>query len=140
LEQYSKPLPQTKLPKVSEEFWKGVKAHKLLIQQCGDCGRKIFYPRLFCTECLSSNLRWIKCSGRGKVYSYAVPRTGTPRPFANSTPYIIAVIKLDEGVTISSNIVNCKPEDVKCDMDVEAVFDDITEQVTLVKFKPVAAF
>jgi uncharacterized OB-fold protein len=140
VEPYSKPLPESKLPRVSEEFWKAAKRHELLIQQCDDCGEKMFYPRLYCVGCLSPNLKWIKCSGRGKVYTYAVPTAATPRPFANDAPYVIAIIDLEEGVKISSNVVDCKPEDVKCDMDVEAVFEDVTPEVTLIKFKPVTSY
>ncbi len=139
MELYSKPLPKSKLPKVSDEFWKAAKRHELVIQQCEDCGKRIFYPRLYCVRCMSPNLKWIKCSGRGKVYTYAVPKAATPRPFANDVPYIIAIIDLEEGVKIASNIVNCKPGDVKCDMDVEAVFEDVTHEITLVKFKPVTS-
>ncbi len=136
MEQYRKPLPASKLPKVSEEFWKATQRHELLIQECGDCGKKIFYPKPFCTKCLSANLKWIRSSGKGKVYSYAVPRAQTPRPFSNDTPYIIAVINLEEGVTISSNTINCKPEDMRCNMDVRVIFEDVSDTITLPKFEP----
>lgn len=137
MKQYNKPLPKSKLPRISEEFWKAAKRHVLLIQQCKDCGKKIFYPKPFCTKCLSPNLKWIESSGKGKVYSYAVPRAQTPQPFSNDTPYIIAVINLEEGVSMSSNIVNCKPEDMKCGMNVRVVFEDVVEGITLPRFEPV---
>jgi uncharacterized OB-fold protein len=74
------------------------------------------------------------------VYSYAVVRAGAPPAFASDVPYIIALIDIEEGVRISSNIVNCRPEDVKCGIGVEAIFEDITDKITLIKFKPLTAF
>ncbi len=136
MKEYKKPLP-TPLP-WSRPFWEGCKRHELLIQRCKDCGTNIFYPKLYCSNCLSPNLEWIKTSGRGKVYTFTVVENYAPTDFAQDVPYVVAVIKLEESVQLMSNIVDCKPEQVKCDMEVEVVFEDVTDEVTLPKFRPIS--
>ena len=133
---YNKPLP-TPLP-WTRPFWEGCKRHEFLIQHCKDCGANIFYPKLYCPACLSPNIEWLKSSGRGKIYTFTVVYGYAPTEFADDLPYVVAVIRLAEGVQLMSNIVGCAPEQVKCDMEVEVVFDDVTEDFTLPKFKPVA--
>jgi len=133
---YNKPLPN--ITAHGREFWEGTKRHELLIQECKDCGTKVFYPKIFCPQCGSSNLGWIKASGKGSVYSYSSSLgKNAPSAFLGDVPYTIAIIRLEEGVQLMSTIVECSPEDVKCDMDVEVVFDDVTEEITLPRFKPV---
>ena len=121
-------------------FWEGTKRGELLIQQCKDCGKKMFPPRLYCTGCMSQNIEWIKASGKGKIYTYSVAYEYPPPRVEKylKVPYIAALVNLEEGVRMMTTIVECKPEDVKCDMDVEVVFQDIGEEVTLPRFKPVA--
>jgi hypothetical protein len=136
MKEYKKPLPQ--MSPWSKPFWEGCKRHKLLVQKCKDCKKPIFYPKLFCPYCLSPNLEWTKATGRGKVYSYTVVHSYGPTEFSEDTPYVVAVIDLQEGVRMMSNVVGCPPEAVKCDMEVEVVFDDVTEEITLPKFKPVS--
>ena len=134
MKEYKKPLPRP--TPWSKPFWDGCKNRRLLVQQCKDCGKNIFYPKLFCPFCLSKDLTWIEASGKGKIYSFTVVYSYQPTEFLEDVPYVIGVIKLDEGVRMMSNIVECKPEEVRCDMDVEVVFDDITDEFTLPKFKP----
>ena len=113
--------------------------HELLIQECEDCDAKIFYPKLFCPNCFSSNLQWVKASGKGKVYTFTVVYSYQPTEFTDDVPYVIAVVKLAEGVQMMSNIIDCKPEDVRCDMDVEVIFENIEDGITLPKFRPVSS-
>lgn len=123
----------------SKPFWEGCKKHELLIQECEDCDAKIFYPKLFCPNCFSSNLQWVKASGKGKVYTFTVVYSYQPTEFTDDVPYVIAVVKLAEGVQMMSNIIDCKPEDVRCDMDVEVIFENIEDGITLPKFRPVSS-
>ncbi len=132
---YKKPLPQS--TPWSKPFWEGCKKHELLIQKCQDCQKYIFYPKMFCPDCLSSNLKWVKSSGKGKVYSYMVVYSYQPTEFDEDLPYVVAIIELEEGVRLMSDVIGCPPETVNCDMKVGVVFDDVTEEVTLPKFKPV---
>ncbi len=130
---YKKPLPQP--TQWSKPFWEGCRKHEFLVQKCLDCQKYIFYPKMFCPDCLSSNLEWVKSSGKGKVYSYMVVYSYQPTEFEENLPYVVAIIELEEGVRLMSNVIGCSPETVKCDMKVGVVFDDVTEEVTLPKFK-----
>lgn len=131
---YNKPLP---VPSpVTEKFWRAARRHELVLQRCGACERYICYPRALCPHCLSDDLQWTAVSGRGSVYSFTVARRPTASVFADSVPYVIAVVELEEGPRMTTNIVGCAPEDVRIGMAVEAAFEDVTDEVTLVKFRP----
>ncbi len=134
---YNKPLPLT--DSISEEYWNAAKRHELVIQHCKCCSKYIFYPRAVCPSCLTlpSSLEWVKASGRGRVYSYTVIVQASSPAFKGDEPYIYAVVELDEGPHMATNIVDCPIEDCKIDMPVTVVFDDVTPEVTLPKFKPI---
>lgn len=131
---YDKPLP---IPDAeSAEFWKAARRHELLIQRCKSCKEHIFYPRALCPNCLSLDLEWVRASGKGRLYSYTVVRQA-PRPaFEKDLPYVVAIVQLDEGPRLMSNLVGCKLEDIKVNMPVTVVFEDATSDVSLPKFKP----
>jgi len=131
---YGKPLPQT--TPWSVPFWDGCRNHELLIQKCQDCQAFNFYPKMYCATCLSSNLEWVKTGGKGKVYSHMTVFAYQPTEFARDVPYVVAIVELDEGVRMMTNIVGCPPEEVECDMRVEVVFEKATEEITLAKFRP----
>lgn len=133
MSEYKRPLPVMTSP-VSKEFWDATKRHELKIQQCRNCGKNIFYPKDFCPECLSTDLRWIKASGKGRIYSFTVAYSGPPPGF--DVPYVLAIIELNEGVRMYANIVDCNLEELKCDMPVEVVFEDVTKEITMPRFKP----
>ena len=134
---YKKPLPVVQ--PWSEEFWKAAKQHKLLIQECKECKAKIFYPRKYCPECWSSDLGWSEAGGRAKVYSYTVMMDQVEPKFMEDLPYVLALVDLEEGIRMMTRIVGCKPEEVAFDMDVEVVFEDITEEFSLPYFRPLGA-
>jgi uncharacterized OB-fold protein len=135
MKEYIKPLPN--VHNFSRPFWEAAKSHEFLIHKCKVCNSFIFYPKIICPFCFSEDLEWVRASGRGKVYSYSVIYSYKPRAFSDDVPYVIAIIELEEGVRMMSNVIGCDPETVKCDMDVTIVFDDVTSEVTLPKFKPV---
>ncbi|MFC2014367.1 Zn-ribbon domain-containing OB-fold protein [Chloroflexota bacterium] len=135
MQRYDKPLPFVHAE--TKPFWDGTKKHELLIQRCKDCGKFRFYPRTSCTNCLSDNTEWVKASGKAKVYSFTIAHRPARPAFANDVPYNIAIIELEEGIHMTSTIVDCTNEDITVDMPVEVVFDDVTPEITLPKFKPV---
>ncbi len=132
--EYTKPLPMP--GEFDKPYWEAVKKHELRMQKCLDCGEIWFPPNFACPRCLSTNYGWVKLSGKGKVWSWAVFHQLYIRSFADDIPYNVIAVKLDEGPMMMSNMVECKNEDIKCDMPVEVVFDDITEEMALPKFKP----
>ncbi|MGB8647634.1 MAG: Zn-ribbon domain-containing OB-fold protein [Anaerolineae bacterium] len=117
-------------------FWDAARQDRLLIQRCHDCERAIFYPRLYCPFCFSERLDWVEASGRATVYSFSVVRSNAPSAFIGDMPFVIAIVRLEEGVQMMTNIVGCDPDEVHCDMPVMATFDRLTDEITLVKFKP----
>ena len=132
---YNKPLPE--IQPYSKGFWDGAKQHKLLIQHCNSCDANIFYPRRDCPKCWSQELGWIEASGKATVYTYSVTLEGVEKMFVEDLPITLAWIDLPEGIRMHTNLVECEPEDVHIGMEVEVVFRDVTDEITLPYFRPV---
>ena len=132
--QIPRPLPRPS--PFSRPFWEAARQHELLIQRCSNCRGHVFYPRYNCTHCGSRDLEWVKASGRGKVYTFTVARRPTHPAFADRGPYVIAIVELEEGPRLTTNIVDCHPDSVRIDMPVEVTFEDVNEEVSLPVFRP----
>lgn len=134
---YEKALP--KATPETQEFWDGLKRHELRIQKCQDCDKFYFFPRPFCPfeGCRSTNVEWETVSGKGKLHTYVVSHRGFG-PWADDAPYVIAVVELDEGPRMMTNLVGVEPDPAQLpvDMPLEIVYDDVTDEVTLAKFQP----
>ena len=131
---YNKPLP--KINEDSKEFWIGCKEHKLRFQKCKACGHVRWPPSMFCPMCLSKETQWIVAKGNGKVYTFVVYHMPYHPGFENEIPYVVADVELEEGPRLLTNIVGCRPDEVRCEMPVEVIWEDITEEFSLPKFKP----
>jgi uncharacterized OB-fold protein len=131
---YAKPLPH--IDEEQRPWWEAAQRHELYIQKCRDCGDLRFHPRALCTSCLSSRTEWVRAKGSGKIYTFTVTYQNQAGGFRDSLPYIMAWVELDEGIKMLTNIVDCPPQQATIDMPVEVVFDDVTPEVTLVKFRP----
>ena len=131
---YNKPLP--KINADTKEFWNGCKQHLLKIQKCGDCGFVRYPPSFICPRCHSTETEWIVAAGKGSVYSFTVNHVAFHPAFLEDLPYVVAVVQLEEGPHILTNIVGCDPADVRCDMPVEIAWEDITDEFSLPKFRP----
>ena len=130
---YKGPLPQA-TPE-TQQYFDGLKAHKMMIQRCRECG-PYFYPRPFCPSCFSWNVEWFEASGKGKLYSFVINHR--PPPWMGTDPFVIAVVELEEGPRLMSNLVGIDPDPdkIKCDMPVVVEYKDVTEEVTLPMFRP----
>ena len=131
----SKPVPV--VSQWAKPFWEATQRGELALQYCNACGKYIFYPRIICPHCSSEDIEWRKTSGKGKIYSYTVVHNNAPSAFRADTPYVVAVIELDEGVRMLSNIVQCDIEALQFDMPVTVVFETLNEDFVLPKFRPV---
>ncbi|HWP43730.1 MAG TPA: Zn-ribbon domain-containing OB-fold protein [Blastocatellia bacterium] len=131
--EYVGPLP--KPDNDSAEYWDAARRHKLVLQQCIECQRFRFYPRSVCPHCLSDRFEWRPASGRGKVYSFTVIHRAPAQAFRDRVPYVLALVELEEGVRMMTNIVECDPDTVRIGESVEVTFDDVTDEVTLPKFR-----
>ena len=110
-------------------YWESAKNGKLLVKTCKACGKLHYYPRTICPHCLSSDTDWVEASGKGTIYTYSVMRR-------TETPYVIAYVTLEEGVTMLSNIVECDVDDVAVGQTVEVVFRDTQGGHSLPVFRP----
>ncbi|MBF6567658.1 MAG: Zn-ribbon domain-containing OB-fold protein [Candidatus Binataceae bacterium] len=131
---YLKPLPH--LDEENRPWWEALKRHELYLQQCRDCSAMRYYPRALCPECLSPHTDWILSNGRGKIYTFTVTYQNTAAGFREFLPYVLAYVELDEGCRMLTNIVDCAPEQVTIGLPVAVVFDDVTSEITLAKFRP----
>ena len=134
MSEYNKPLPNPSVE--SKPFWDGCKNHQLLLPHCQRCGNYWFPAGAICPKCLSTEWEWSKSSGKGKIYSFGVYHRLYHKGFEADLPYALVVVQLDEGPRVMSNVVGCAPDKLTCDMAVEVVFDDVTEDTTLYKFRP----
>jgi uncharacterized OB-fold protein len=132
---YPKPLPR--IDEESKGFWEACQRHELYVQRCGACGALRYYPRALCPTCLSDQVDWVRCSGKGTIYTFTATHQNQAAGFRDNLPYVMAYVELDEGVRMLSNIVGCDADAVRIGMRVEVTFEDATEDVTLPKFKPV---
>ena len=131
---YAKPLPQV-TPEM-KPFWDAARRHELVVQRCTGCGTHRFPARDICSRCLSRDAEWARVSGRGAVYSWAVMHQVYHPGFAGEVPYAVVVVQLEEGARLVSNLVECPPGDIRAALPVEVVFEDVTPEVTLPKFRP----
>ncbi len=131
--EYKKPLPT--IDDMNRPFWEGAKNNELKMQRCLDCGH-IRYPiNHICTNCLSEDAEWINLSGRGSIFSYVVFYQLYNQAFKEDIPYNVALVQLDEGPRMFGNIVGCANDDAKVGDRVEVVFDPVTEDVTIPRFR-----
>ena len=129
------PTPET------APFWEAAKRHELSMQRCNDCQRFYFYPRPFCRYCSSTNVEWKTLSGRGKLHTYVINHRPPPG-WDEEAPYVIAIVELDEGARMMTNIVGVSdptPDKLFIDAPVEVVWNDVNENVTLPLFRLVEA-
>jgi hypothetical protein len=131
---YAKPLPQ--ITPEMKPFWDAARRHELVVQRCHACRAYRFPARDICSRCLSREADWTRVSGRGTVFSWAVMHQVYHPGFAGEIPYAVVVIELDEGARLVSNLVGCPVGDIRAGMPVEVVFEDVTPDVTLPKFRP----
>jgi uncharacterized OB-fold protein len=134
MSEYRKPIPVPSLE--SRPYWEALRERRLVMQQCDDCSRHWFPPSTHCPNCLSTKFTWATMSGRGRIFSYVVYHRVYHPEFADDVPYAVAVVQLEEGPRMISNVIGAPVESLLCDLPVEVVFDDITPTATLPKFRP----
>jgi uncharacterized OB-fold protein len=131
-----KPLPAPS--EDSKPYWEGCnQRQELVIQKCDDCGHYRLPPSVLCPRCMSTNAQWVKASGKAKVFTWEITHQAFYPAF--DTPFNVAIVELEEGPRMHTNIVDCKNEDIYVDMPQELVFEQIEDKdMYLPKFKPAA--
>ena len=136
-----KPLPEPE--PIARPYWDSLKAGALQLQRCDGCGRFVFYPRVHCPHCGGRALTWTAVSGRGRLHSFCVPHRHPNPAFQPELPYVVALVDLDEGARMTTTLVEVEPDPSALmgliDQPVEIVYDAVTEEVTLPRFRPLSS-
>jgi uncharacterized protein len=136
---YTRPVPLADAD--TRAYWEGAKAHELLAQRCSNCNRLRWPPQGFCPHCYSWDFTWDTLRQTGRVQSYVVIHQAPPA-FANEAPYAVARVAIDdteERVILTANVIDIEWTQVRVGMRMEVVFDDVTPEVTLPRFRATAA-
>ena len=131
---WNKPLPT--VSGETKPFWDSCRRGQLVIQFCEGSGEYQWYPRGISADSWDENVRWVQSSGRGTVWTYTITYQNRTPGFAEMVPYVLALVELEEGVRMFTNIVDCNPRDVHIGMAVEVTFQIATPQITIPYFKP----
>ncbi len=119
-------------------YYEGTRRGQLMLQRCESCSRYIAYARDYCPHCLKpETLEWVPAAGTGRVYTFTIVRQNPHPFFAERVPYAYAVIELDEGVRMVSNVVGVDPDDVKCELPVRVDFERVDDEITVPIFRPI---
>jgi hypothetical protein len=117
----------------TEPFWLATAAGRLILPRCEACGTLVWYPKGVCGSCGSTSIEWIEASGRGTVYSYTVAQRGFGA-YRQAVPYVLAVVELEEGPRVITNVVGRDPSSIRIGDLVTAVFEPTGEGPALVRF------
>ena len=137
-QRYKKPGPS--LDDDIKPFWDACKEHKFKLFRCKVCGAW-YFPVAFCrnhkNKPFFGNMEWAEASGRGKVFAFNIHNVAFDPAFKDDIPYVYALVELEEGPIFGSNVIGCDPKEVKVGMPVGVVFEDVGEEYTLPKFRPI---
>jgi uncharacterized OB-fold protein len=117
-------------------YWEAAKQGRLLIQHCRACGRSWHPPTPVCNACQSFDVEWRESSGRGEVYSHTTIHHPTHVAMQGRTPYLVALVDLEDGPRLVANIRDCPMEEVRIGLKVEVTFEEIAPGVVLPQFRP----
>ena len=131
-------MTERPLPAITPEtrhFWEGAKSGELRLQKCAACSHVYFPPRPFCPKCASWDVSVVRASGKATLYSYVIHHRAVP---GFTPPYSIAVVELEEGPRMMTNIVGIEqtPQALQLDMPLEVVFERMSEEISLPLFRP----
>ncbi len=125
----TRPAPEPTID--SKPYWDGLKERRLLLQQCGDCGRVRHYPRPMCAACHSLEVQWIESSRRGRLHSWTEVHHPFVPGFRDEIPYVMATVELEEGVRLQCQMLNAASAGLKLDLPVEIVFREVQDDLVL---------
>lgn len=120
----------------TKPFWDALAEGRITIPRCDRCGTWVWYPRPRCQGCLGNELTWTTVSGAGTVHTFTVTRQPIHPAFADETPQVQAIVELEEGIRMTTTLVEVEPETVAVGMAVVPVFDDGPDGITLLRFHP----
>lgn len=112
-----------------------------MIPFCPSCNAPFFYPRPFCPRCFTWDVEWRRSTGKGVLYTFAIQYQPLNPEWVEDLPYVTAVVELEEGVRVFTQLVECEvdPEKISCGMPVEVVFDAVSDEISIPRFRPTEA-
>lgn len=129
---YEKPLPT--IDPDTAPYWKASTEHRLLIKLCAACGKHHFYPRELCPHCYSDAVEWVQAEGAGFIYSFTIARRPAGPSFKPDAPYVVAIVELDEGPRMMTNITGSPVDSIRIGQRVRVAYEDVSADVSLPKF------
>ncbi|MBQ6734796.1 MAG: OB-fold domain-containing protein [Lachnospiraceae bacterium] len=132
---YKKPLPEIR--PWTKPFWDGTREGRLMLQKGKKSGKLIMYPKKYSPYDMDEEMEWIEASGKGTIYTYSIVENNAPSFMAEDVPFCVAIVELEEGVRMCTNIVDTPFDRISIGAEVAPVFDKVTEDITLVRFKVV---
>lgn len=131
----ARPIPPVSA--LTQPYWDAARRQELVVQHCSACDCRPFPPRAHCPACGSAELSWAAVSGKGTIYSYTVAHRPPHPVFAGQCPLAVAIVELEEGPRMISNIVGCDPDGIEVGMAVHVAFEPIDDSdVMLPVFAP----
>lgn len=121
----------------SRVYWEAAGRHELRLPYCVPCESPFYYPRVLCPRCHSDAIEWREMSGRGVIYSYTISRRPAGPAFKEMTPYIVALVDLEEGPRLLTNIITSDFSALKISQAVRVVYEDLDGVIALPLFRPV---
>jgi uncharacterized OB-fold protein len=126
--------PEPRPTAESAAYWEAAANERLVVQRCATCGGHQFYPRAFCVSCLSDQVEWVPSAGAGRIYTFTVCRIPAHPSMADKVPYAVALVDLDEGVRLLSNVVDCPIDRIHVGARVAVRFERISSSTVLPQF------
>lgn len=123
-------IPDPTITMESAPYWQACNAGKLMVKRCGQCEKSHFYPRAICPHCFADATEWVEVSGKGEIYSFSITRRADP-------PYAIAYVRLADGLTMLSNIVEADFDTLAVGQAVELTFRESEGGQAMPVFRPV---
>ncbi len=129
-----KPRPAPAVDPESAPYWAATTEGRLVLQRCTGCGRHQLYPRAHCLSCRRP-VEWVEARGTGTIYSYTVIRQNPSRSFRHLLPFVVALVDLDEGPRLMTNVIGCDPEQVSVGAPVRVRFERVSDEAALPVFE-----
>ncbi len=117
-------------------YWQQARDGVFALPKCESCGKFHFYPRATCPSCRSTRIAWTPASGKGEVYSFSVVHRAPSPAFKADVPYVVAIVKTDEGPHLLSRVVGVSPDAVKIGLRLKVSMQKAPEDVSLPVFSP----
>src|SRR5262245_6297428 len=104
---------------------------------CTECDAAFWFPGAACPRCLSTAIEWRPASGRGTVHAASAQHRAAVPALADRVPYAVALVDLEEGVRVMSNVVGCQADDVRGGLAVQVTWEALPDGRHLPQFEPI---